>query len=152
MKKWWAARVLTGKEYQIKKAIKNHSDDCEIYIPRKLTTDIKDGRLEQKTENLLPGYILIGTEKDFGIGNIEGFVKIIGTITEEEFERIKQLEYIESNDGVLRDGARIIINDGPFIGCKGTVVSVEDDMVNCRLIFQNMDIYPKIKNMYVNTI
>ena len=152
MKKWWAARVLTGQEYKIKKAIKNHSDDCEIYIPRKLKTTVKDGRLEQTTENLLPGYILIGTEKDFGIGTIEGFVKIIGPITEEEFARIKGQEYTESNNDILEDGVKIIINDGPFIGCKGTVVSVEDDMVSCRLIFQNIDIHPKIKKMYVNTI
>ena len=152
MKQWWAARVMTGQEYQIKKTVRASIKDCDIYIPRRLVTDMVRGKIEQKTENILPGYVLLGTEQELTVGNLDGFIKILGTISEEEMDSLKLQEYNEAEDSGFETNSKIIINDGPFIGCKGTITSKEDDMLSVRIMFQGIEVNADIQSKNLNTI
>jgi len=150
--KWYAARVVTGREYDLKKKIKVSLSECEVYIPRQLVTDVVNGKIAQRTEKLVPGYIFIGTEKELPVQVIDGFIQIIGTVTDEEMDHLRELEYVESSDAAPLAGQKIIVNDGPLMGCKGTVVVWEGDMAKCKLIFQGMEINAAMKKEYINSI
>ena len=152
MKRWYAARVITGKEYDIRKELRNLNIDCEVYIPRQLITEYKKGKIEQRTEKMLPGYLLIGSSSPLNAFLKADFLKIIGEVTPEEIKRLKALEIDE--DGTIQVGSKIIIVDGAFAGCKGKVLKrdIENRTARCRLVFQGMDLEMEMRQDYINTI
>lgn len=156
MKTWYAARVMTGKEYDIKKEIKKINSDCDVYIPRRLVTEYKDGKLHQRTEAMLPGYLLIappeGSQKPLNTFLREDFLEIIGRVTPEELESLKTQEIDEN--GIIEIGKRIIVVDGPFAGCKGKILGrdIENKSAKCKLFFQGMELDMDMREDYINTI
>ena len=151
MKTWYAARVFTGKEYDIKKEFKKLNMDCDIYIPRRLVTEYKHGKIEQRTERMLPGYILIGSEYPINAFLKADFLDIIGSVTPEEMKTLKEQEIDE--DGSIVEGTKIIVNDGPFAGCKGKVMTrdIIKKSAKCRLMFQGIELEIDLRQDYLNS-
>ena len=152
MKIWYAARVMTGKEYDIRKELQKINADCEVYIPRRLVTEYKRGKIHQRTEKMLPGYLLICPSKPLNAFLYEDFLKIIGPVTPEELKRLREQEIDETNS--VEEGSKVIVNNGPFAGCKGKVLKSNaiDKTAVCRLVFQGMELEVTFKQEYINTI
>ena len=153
MKKWWAIKVITGQEYNAKKKLGDDNNDCEFFIPRQLITKFKDGQLIQKTERILPGYLLIGSESTINIYNTSSNpMRIIGEITQEEIKRLKIQEFTEKDENITQ-GSKIIIVEGPLAGCKGHVLEekFKNKKVKCRLIFQGMELEIDMNGSYIST-
>ena len=153
---WVAATVITGKEYDVKKCLQETLKDVEVYIPRRLVTEYHKGKIRQRTENMLPGYVLIGSIGHLSLGSAaeNHSITVIGPITEEEYDSLKAQEYNETLAGTVEEGTKIIINDGPFMGCKGTILgkSKSEKNIKCRLVFHGMEIPIEIEERLVNTI
>lgn len=152
--KWLAFRVMTGKEYEIRAKIKKLDPDAEIWIPRRYYIDMVDNKVKDKSEKMLPGYILMGTQKVIEMSKIEEAIKPIGEVTEEEIARLKAQEGQKKE--YLEVGSRILVIEGPFQGCKGKIVaeesSEENKMLKCELVFHGMNIDATLKEELVSVI
>src|SRR5665213_1907877 len=137
---WIAARALTGKEYQIRKRIKELAPEAEIIVPRTYIKEIKDGAVKTKSERMLPGYILIGTPETLDRDKLKNFVKVVGMVSEAEIVSIKATEGHKSD--VLVAGMSVLVIDGPFQGCKGKIIKQnEGEIMNCRIMFHGMELF-----------
>ncbi len=152
MKQWYAARVITGKEYEVREKIKKVYEDYEVYIPRKLTTEYKNGKLVQKTENMLPGYLLIACSSALTAFLKADFLKVLGEVSPREIEALKMQEIQE--EGKIQEGQKVIVNNGPFAGVKGSILSTEQgsDTAKCRFVFQGRELEVDMRLDYLNSI
>lgn len=149
---WYAARVITGKEYEVREKIKKSYEDYNVYIPRRLVTEYKHGKLVQKTEKILPGYLLIGTSRPLSAFLKADFLKVIGKVTPREIEALKMQEIQE--EGKIQEGQKVIVNNGPFAGIKGVILSKEQglDTARCRFVFQGRELEIDMRLDYLNSI
>lgn len=144
---WLACRALTGKEYFVRRKIKDLAPEAEILVPRSYTKIIKEGIVRTKSDRMLPGYILIGTPEPLNRDLLKNFVKVIGKVTEAEMIEIRAL-CGDKND-ILAAGLSVLVVDGPFQGCKGKIIKQNaDTTMNCRIVFQGIELFididPKI--------
>lgn len=149
---WIACRVITGKEYEIRARINKVLPDAIIEVPRLYHKEIVDGRVKTRSERMMPGYILVGSERPFSVGLIDSFIEVIGDITQEEYDIIKSKE--GHKDEKIETGAKILVIDGPFQGCKGRIdlEDVERGILDCTLVFSGMEIKAKLKTELVSAI
>lgn len=150
MTQWWAASVMTGDEYEIKKKITREYPDCSIYIPRRRVIQHEKGRVVWKTEELLPGYILLGRDEPIDKEKLEGFVRVIGKVTEAEVKTLRDQENLEDED--IDMGSKIIVTDGHLAGCKGSVFENNGEKVKCKIMFKNMEINVSLLKKNVSCI
>lgn len=142
---WWAAQVASNKEYDTKREMisGNILQDDDIFIPRRQIYDMKDESLEKKTETMIPGYLLLnlGSQKTMlGIETMNNYIKILGQVTEEEMDTIRDHENIPI-DLEVDTGDKIIITRGPFTGVKGTIMEeLDNNFCKCKLLFQGNEI------------
>lgn len=149
---WVACHVITGKEYEIRARINKILPDAKIEVPRLYHKDIVDGRVKTRSERMLPGYILLGTDTPLNKELVDSFIKIIGKISEEEYLRIKAQEgHAEEK---IEDGANILVIDGPFQGCKGKIEHQDaaKDMIDCLIQFSGLQIKTSLKRDLINAI
>lgn len=148
---WLACRVATGKEYLIRGKIKMIAPDAEILIPRRYTKELHGGIIKTRSERMLPGYLLIGTQIPIDKLLERCFIKVIGKVTEEEIAVLRAQEGLKEED--LGVGVKILVIDGPFQGCKG-VIEVDDKIGNmkCKLLFQSMEVKATIKAELLSSI
>ena len=149
---WYAARVMTGDEYLIKKRLNRVYPDCVVYIPRLMSTDVKDNEVIQKTEKMLPGYVLLGSHSKISVGSMQENIEIIGRVSWSEVEEIKCQEYVGPIE--IDSGTKVIITEGPFMGCKGCVQgdSACGKKVKVRIRFNEIECNPEINKEYVSGI
>jgi len=141
--RWLAFRVVTGKEYNIREKIKKIDANAEIWIPRKYYVDMVDNKVKDKSERMLPGYILMGTEKPLNLFSLSDSIKIVGEITEEEITVLKAQE--GSKKEYLEVGSRVMVLDGPFSGCKGRVTEHKEDNIKCTIAFHGIDLEASLR-------
>jgi transcription antitermination factor NusG len=148
---WTAFRVVTGKEYDIRKKVLAIVPNALIDVPRIYSQELIGGIIKTKSERMLPGYILIGTEDFINPCLMKDFIQYIGKVTSEEYQNLKDQE--GSKDGILDDGTKVIIIDGPLQGCKGTIQTKNPDgSFECRLVFQGMEINSTMRANLVSSI
>jgi len=147
---WIACRVATGKEYEIRKKLTNIDDKAEVWIPRRHYIDIVNKKAVDKSEKILPGYILIGSENKINPLLFKHFLKYVGSISEEEIVRLKAQEGMEK--AIIEVGQRVLVIEGPFQGCKGTIIKHENSVVSCKLVFQGIEIPAEMKESFVAII
>ena len=148
---WMACRVVTGKEYFVRRKITDMSSSAKILVPRRYTKEIKDGTIRTKSEKMLPGYLLIGTEEGLDISGLKNFVKVLGIITNVEVEALMAQE--GQKDVNLVVGVNILVIDGPFQGCKGKIQGKnEDGTVKCRLTFQGIELMADMRLELLSSI
>ena len=148
---WLACRVTTGKEYAIRRKIKLIDPTAEILIPRKYYKEIKSGVVKTKSERMLPGYLLVGSSIRLHDLLMKEYISVVGPVTEEEVLNLKAQEGLKEEN--LGAGVKVLVIDGPFQGCKG---SIESDGGNgnmtCKLLFQGMEIRATIKDELLSSI
>jgi transcription antitermination factor NusG len=148
---WLACRVVTGKEYFVRKKIKDMAPFAEILVPRKYTKLLKNGAIKTRSERMLPGYLLIGTTEVLDRSELKNFVKVIGSVSESEISVLMAQEGQKEHE--LGVGLNILVIDGPFQGCKGKINKQnEDKTMNCRLVFQGMELMADMKADLLSSI
>jgi len=149
---WLACRVVgMENEYRARAKIKDLAPEAVIMVPRVSHREVKDGKVKVKSEKMLPGYLLIGTENLLDSFMLKSFIKVIGRVTQKEIDAIEAVASLET--GLLEVGAQIMIIDGPFQGCKGHIESInEEDMVYCIFNFQGMQLDATLKPELVSVI
>lgn len=148
---WLACRVATGKEYSVRKKIIDKVPDAQIEVPRKYFKEINAGVVKTKSERMLPGYILVGTETRLDPFMLKDCLKVIGRVTEEEFAMLKAQE--GQKEAILEAGARVLVIDGPFQGCKGNIgIQNSNGTYHCRLVFQGMELEADMRADLISTI
>lgn len=156
-KGWWAAQVSSNKEYETKREILTLGilEEEDILIPRRMIYVPTEDRLEKRTETVLPGYILINMSKMKKKGSIErvcNYIKLLGLVSDEEMETIKEYENIPK-DTETHKGDKIIINAGPLVGVKGNIIEETNDTNSkCRLVFHGNEIIVEINNKLIEKI
>ena len=142
---WWAAQVASNKEYDTKREIVHMCvlKEEDVLIPRRMVYDVKNDKVDKKTEIVLPGYILLrlGNEKMMrGLESMRNYISILGRISKEEMEVVKEFENIPKETNA-HEGDKIIITKGAFAGVKGIIVEKHDNAYcKCRLLFQGNEI------------
>jgi transcription antitermination factor NusG len=148
--KWLAFRVTTGKEYDIRNKIKEVDPVAEVWIPRRNYIDIVDHKAKEKTERMLPGYVLIGSENGINPLLVSGFIKLIGEVNEDEIAILKAQE--GQKKAVYETGSRILVIEGPFQGCKGNILAEIGGAFSCRLVFQGIDIKTSLRKDFISIL
>lgn len=142
----YLACMVTGaeNEYRARAKIKDIAPTAEIMVPRVHHREVKNGKVKVRSERMLPGYLIIGTEEPLDAFQLKSFIKVVGRISQGEIDAIKAQETQEK--GIIEVGTRIMIIDGPFQGCRGLVERVnEDETVYCIFSFQGMDLDATLK-------
>jgi transcription antitermination factor NusG len=147
---WLACRVTTGKEYEIRAKIKMIDPSAEVWIPRRHYVEIIDHKVKDKSERMLPGYILIGSEKGINPHAVKAFIKPVGPVSEEEIALLRSQEGQKTEN--LEVGCRILVIEGPFQGCKGNILETLEETMSCRLVFQGIDINMTLRKDFVSVI
>lgn len=141
---WWAAQVSSNKEYDTKREIVSDHllGEDDVYIPRKQIYEMHEGELKKKTETMIPGYLILklGSQPILaGLEYLNNYIRILGQITNDEMENIKEHENIPE-DPEVETGDKIIVTGGPFVGVKGNIIKDEDNKYQCKLVFHGNDI------------
>ena len=148
---WIAVRTTTGTEYDVRAKIKLIDEKAEVYIPRKHTLTFDSGRAKERTEKILPGYVLIGSETRLNALQLKGNLKIVGDVTEEEIEHLRGIcGPISGNK--IEVGSKIIVVEGPFQGVKGYIEKIEEDSYRCILVFKGMEIPVSLGESFLSVI
>jgi transcription antitermination factor NusG len=148
---WLALHVTTGKEYAIRGKIARLEPNAQIVVPRRYMKAVVLGKVKTKSERMLPGYLLVGTEKPLNIMSLKEFAKVVGKVSEQEIDLLKASEGVKED--ILDVGAKVIVIDGPFQGCKGSIIKDnQDGTMYCKMMFQGNEIPVNLKNELISTI
>ena len=148
---WAAFRTVTGREYEIRKKVLSLISDAQIEVPRLYSQELVKGVVRTKSERMLPGYILVGSEREVSPFLMRDFIQYIGKVSQEEMDTLKAQE--GKKDSILDSGTRIIIINGPLQGCKGTIETKNPDgTIECRLVFQGLEINTTMRADLVSSI
>ena len=154
---WWAAQVASNKEYDTKREILSTCDleEDDVLIPRRMIYDVKNDKVDKKTEMVLPGYLLLrlGNQKIMrGLQMMRNYIEILGRVSPDEMEIVREYENIPKETDA-HTGDKIIITKGPFAGVKGVIIEEHDDKYcKCRLLFQGNEIVTDMDKRIVERI
>ncbi|TVP54348.1 MAG: transcription/translation regulatory transformer protein RfaH [Halomonadaceae bacterium] len=124
---WYAVQY---KPAQGERALENlEQQGVECFFPQIAVEHIRQNKRQWRTEALFKGYLFIALEDDNplwqklrstrGVSRVVSFANRPAAIESEVIEQIRQgLEQI-SNEGGLRAGVALEIQDGPFRGLRG---------------------------------
>ncbi len=142
-KKWYVVHTLTGKEYNVKKALENELEDhpdkkqfiSNILIPTEKVSEVKAGEKKITERKFFPGYILIEMELNdkswYLVKNTPGVSGFVGTKTKPVPLAQKEVDGIllqnkEAKEKpvpkvLFKDGEAVRVKEGPFKNFTGTV-------------------------------
>jgi len=145
--KWYAVQTLTNHENKVKQKIdmiiqngtyKNLILRAEV--PTRKETVRQNGKIKEVEKKLLPSYVLVkmvmNRDTWYVIRNIKGVVGYVGPdrqpvpLTDEELKRIF---IYDINDYGFNVNDNVLVKDGPFTGCIGTVKELNKNGVSVYL-------------------
>ncbi len=133
----YCAFCRTGSEEAVARAISQNDPELVALAPRRILTEKRQGKWEERTVSLLPGYVFLYVDRDMPIklkAHAQNLYKIL------EYERgIARLSgqdeeyglWVYRNQGqikpskVLIDGDNILAVDGLLKDFKGKIVKVD---------------------------
>jgi len=156
--KWYALRVISGKERKLREYIEKEIDKAglkevvlQILVPTEKVYKVQGGKKVIKERNFFPGYILIEADSERFSGeiashitNITGVIHFLGKniptpLRHSEVNRIlgKVDEMEEMGERVnepflINETVRII--DGPFNDFKGDIEEVDDHKKKLKVV------------------
>jgi transcription antitermination factor NusG len=145
---WLACRVMTGKEYLVRSKIKQIVPDAEILVPRIHTRSVANGIVKNKSERMLPGYILVGSSEPINPFSIKHFMQVIGPVTDLEIARLRAQEGERNEE--LRVGGNVLVIDGPLQGSHGQILEMTTSgAFKCKITFQNMELTTILRSDFI---
>jgi transcriptional antiterminator NusG len=156
--KWYALRVVSGKERKIRDYIENEVKRSgwdvyitQILVPTEKVYKVVNGKKTIKEKNFFPGYILIEALEGKLNGdiiqtfrNITGVIHFLGKevptpLRKSEVNRIlgkvdEQQESGETANEPFLVGEKVRITDGPFNDFKGTIEEINEEKKKLKVV------------------
>jgi transcriptional antiterminator NusG len=156
--KWYALRVVSGKERKIRDYIENEVKRSnwgtfisQILVPTEKIYKVVNGKKTIKEKNFFPGYVLIEAVEGKLNGdiiqtlrNITGVIHFLGKDTptplrKSEVNRIlgkvdEQQESGETLNEPFLVGEKVRITDGPFNDFKGTIEEINEEKKKLKVV------------------
>ncbi len=153
-KKWYVVNTYSGHENKVKEKLEMRTESMglqdyifRVIVPEQTVVEEKDGVTKEKVKKMFPGYILVEMimtdEAWFIVRNtpgVTGFIGSSGKGAKPTPLQPYEVETILNNMGIsridapneLKEGDKIKIIDGPFVGMTGTIESIdlENKIVN----------------------
>ena len=153
-KKWYVVNTYSGHENKVKEKLEMRAESMglqdyifRIIVPEQTVIEEKDGVTKEKVKKMFPGYVLVemvmSDEAWFVVRNtpgVTGFIGSSGKGAKPTPLQPYEVETILNNMGIsridapneLKEGDKIKIIDGPFVGMQGTIESIdlENKIVN----------------------
>ena len=153
-KKWYVVNTYSGHENKVKEKLEMRTESMglqdyifRVIVPEQTIVEYKDGVKKEKVKKMFPGYILVEMimtdEAWFIVRNtpgVTGFIGSSGKGAKPTPLQPYEVETILNNMGIsridapneLKEGDKIKIIDGPFVGMNGTIESIdlENKIVN----------------------
>ena len=153
-KKWYVVNTYSGHENKVKEKLEMRAESMglqdyifRVIVPEQTVVEEKDGVSKEKVKKMFPGYILVemvmSDEAWFVVRNtpgVTGFIGSSGKGAKPTPLQPYEVETILNNMGIsridapneLKEGDKIKIIDGPFVGMNGTIESIdlENKIVN----------------------
>lgn len=150
-KKWYALRVVSGKENKAKTYIETeisrsgYSDYVEdVLVPTEKVPQIRNGKKVNKEKVILPGYIMIKADISGEVQHIiKGVSGVIGFLGQERGGSPSPMKQVEVNRmlGIVDEmsdkvevvaipyevGETIKVIDGPFSGFTAVIENVNEE-------------------------
>ncbi len=157
-KKWYALRVISGKERKIKEYIDLEVQRAgwgdvvtQVLVPTKKVYKIKSGKKVISERNMLPGYILVQADPDKftsdivqAIANVPNVIHFLGRnepipMRDAEANRLlgKVDESQAADEQILEPfivGEAVKITDGPFNEFIGEVQEVNEEKKRLKVV------------------
>lgn len=135
---WYAAFVTTGDEDNVKARLDyKFSNKIEVFVPKRILRERKNGNWHNVIRPMFPGYILIKGKIDLAdfceYKNIPNLLKLLHdeneilSIPEHEIDAISNLMNngeIIGPSNVLEAGRNVQIIDGPLCGMEANILSI----------------------------
>lgn len=155
-KKWYVVNTYSGHESKVKEKLEmratsmNMEDKiCRVIVPEQKVIEEKDGVQKEKMKKIFPGYILVEMvmtdEAWFVVRNTPGVTGFIGSsgkgakptpLQPFEVENILHsmgMARVDTNKE-LKEGDKVKIIEGPFVGMNGTVESIDAENNICNVL------------------
>ena len=153
-KEWYVVNTYSGHENKVKEKLEMRAESMglqdyifRVIVPEQTVVEEKDGVTKEKVKKMFPGYILVemvmSDEAWFVVRNtpgVTGFIGSSGKGAKPTPLQPYEVETILNNMGIsridapneLKEGDKIKIIDGPFVGMQGTIESIdlENKIVN----------------------
>ena len=153
-KKWYVVNTYSGHENKVKEKLEMRAESMglqdyifRVIVPEQTVIEEKDGVTKEKVKKMFPGYILVemvmSDEAWFVVRNtpgVTGFIGSSGKGAKPTPLQPYEVDKILGNMGIsridapneLKEGDKIKIIDGPFVGMTGTIESIdlENKIVN----------------------
>ena len=153
-KEWYVVNTYSGHESKVKEKLESRTVSMgmqdhifRVIIPETTEVEIKDGVKKEKVKKMFPGYVLVemimSDEAWYIVRNtpgVTGFIGSSGKGAKPTPLQPYEVETILNNMGIsridapneLKEGDKIKIIDGPFVGMTGTIESIdlENKIVN----------------------
>ena len=153
-KKWYVVNTYSGHENKVKEKLEMRAESMDmqdyiyrVVIPEEKVVEVKDVVSKEKVKKMFPGYILVEMvmtdEAWYVVRNtpgVTGFIGSSGKGAKPTPLQPYEVETILNNMGIsridapneLKEGDKIKIIDGPFVGMTGTIESIdlENKIVN----------------------
>ena len=153
-KEWYVVNTYSGHENKVKEKLEMRAESMglqdyifRVIVPEQTVVEEKDGVTKEKVKKMFPGYILVemvmSDEAWFVVRNtpgVTGFIGSSGKGAKPTPLQPYEVETILNNMGIsridapneLKEGDKIKIIDGPFVGMTGTIESIdlENKIVN----------------------
>ena len=148
-KKWYVVNTYSGHENKVKEKLEMRAESMglqdyifRVIVPEQTVVEEKDGVTKEKVKKMFPGYILVemvmSDEAWFVVRNtpgVTGFIGSSGKGAKPTPLQPYEVETILNNMGIsridapneLKEGDKIKIIDGPFVGMSGTIESIDVD-------------------------
>ncbi|AXS82531.1 transcription/translation regulatory transformer protein RfaH [Marinobacter sp. Arc7-DN-1] len=121
---WYALQL---KPAQGDRALANlQNQDIACFFPKITVEKIKAGKRSKKLEPLFPGYLFVNLEQTDpmwaklrstrGVLRIVGFANKPAAISDEVIQHIKDSLYSVAEQGGIKPGQAVQLNEGPFEG------------------------------------
>jgi transcriptional antiterminator NusG len=157
---WYVIHSYAGYENRVKTNLENRISSLnmedyifQIEVPVHKVTEIKQGKRQQVSEKVLPGYILVRmelTDESWAVvrntPGVTGFVglssrpsplslhEVAGLLAPEPEEQVKQAEAAKAPTVDYEVGESVTVMDGPFATLPATVNEINPDTQKLKVL------------------
>jgi transcription termination/antitermination protein NusG len=157
---WYVVHSYAGYENRVKTNLENRISSLnmedyifQIEVPVHKVTEVKQGKRQQVSEKVLPGYILVRldlTDESWAVvrntPGVTGFVglssrpsplslqEVAGLLAPEPEEQVKQAEAAKAPTVDFSVGESVTVMDGPFATLPATVNEINTDTQKLKVL------------------
>ncbi len=146
-KQWYVVNTYSGHENKVKEKLEMRAESMDmkdyifrVIVPEQKEVEIKDGVQKEKIKKMFPGYILVemvmSDEAWYIVRNtpgVTGFIGSSGKGAKPTPLQPYEVDKVLSNMGIsrldidkeLKEGTKVKIIAGPFVGMYGTIDKID---------------------------